>query len=51
MLAGALHDTSIVVLPLLAITAVGLPGTPVVVALVVAATETPTTVSDVMVKL
>ena len=51
MLAGALHETSTVVFPLLAITPVGLPGTPVVVALVVAATETPTTVSDVMVTL
>ena len=46
-LAGALHDTSSVVLPLLAITAVGLPGTPVVVALLVAATDTPTTLSAV----
>ena len=47
-LAGAFHETSSVVLPLLAITAVGLPGTPVVVALLVAATDTPTTLSAVM---
>jgi hypothetical protein len=48
VLAGALHDTPTVVFPLLAITPVGLPGTPVVVALLLAATEIPTTVSDVM---
>ena len=35
-------------LPLLATTPVGLPGTPVVVALLVAATDTPATVSAVM---
>ena len=33
---------------MLAITAVGLPGTPVVVAVLVAATDTPTTLSAVM---
>jgi len=37
-----------VVLPLLATTAVGLPGTPVVVALLVAATDIPTTLSAVI---
>jgi hypothetical protein len=51
VLIGAIHDTPTVVFPLLAIAPVGLPGTPVVVALVVAATEIPNTVSDVMVML
>jgi hypothetical protein len=48
LLTGTIHETPTVVFPLLAITPVGLPGTPVVVALLVAATETPTAVSDVM---